>query len=184
MARKSSIKKLPPALRKEIDKLLADGRHTIDQIVAHLQSLGAEVSRSSVGRYSKQFEEVAAKMRESREIASAFARELGEVPEGDTGKVLVELTRNLVFKHVLNSTEMGADVAPQDMMRLAKAIKDLSSSSKLGIETEVKIREQARKEALEQAANEAEGVAKQAGLTEEQYGLIRAKILGVEVDNS
>lgn len=182
MPRKSSIKKLPPELRKEIDKLLADGRHTIDQIVANLQSLGAEISRSSVGRYSKQFEEVAAKMRESREIAAAFARELGEVPEGDTGQILVEIMRNLVFKLALNANEKDDDVEIKDVMRLAKAIKDLSRASKTGVEIEAKIREQARKEALEKAANDAAGAAKQAGLTEAQFGLIRAKILGVEVD--
>ncbi len=162
--------------------MLADGRHTIDQIVAHLRSMGADVSRSSVGRYSKQFDIVAAKMRESREIAAAFARELGEVPEGDTGQILVEIMRNVVFKLALNANENDDGVDVKDVMRLAKSIKDLSSASKTGIETEAKIREQAKREALEKAANEAEGIAKQAGLTEAQFGLIRAKILGVEVD--
>jgi hypothetical protein len=71
-----------------------------------------------------------------------------------------------------------------DLMRLAKSIKDLASGSKLGVETEAKIREQARKEALEKAAEAAHGVADQAGLSPEQWGLIRAKILGVEVDPS
>ena len=181
MPRKSSIKRLPPTLRKEIDKLLADGRHTIDQIVAHLRSLGADVSRSSVGRYSKQFDIVAAKMRESREIAAAFARELGEVPEGDTGQILVEIMRNVVFKLALNANENDDGVDVKDVMRLAKSIKDLSSASKTGVETEAKIREQARKEALEAAAQAVEKSGVQAGLDDNQLGIIRAKILGVEV---
>ncbi len=84
-SRKSSIKGLPPDLCKKIDKLPADGRHTIDQIVAHERFLGADVSRSSVGHHSKQYDAVAAKMRESREIAALSARELDKVPEDGIG---------------------------------------------------------------------------------------------------
>ena len=131
---------------------MADGRYTLDQVVAHVRTLGAVVSRSAVGRYSQQFEEVAAKMRESREISAAFARELGELPEGDTGLILVEIMRNLVFKLALSANEKEDDCDIKDVMRLAKAIKDLSQSSKLSVETEAKIREQARQEMAEEAA--------------------------------
>lgn len=184
MPPKSKIKALPAPIRKELDRLLAGGAHTLDQIVAHLQKLGAPVSRSAVGRYSQEFEEVAAHIRESREIASAFARELGEVPEGDMGRVLIEIVHRLVFKAGVAKLRDGDAIDAIDAARLAKAIKDLAAGSKIGLDTEIKIREQARKEALEKAAEAAQGAADQAGLTPEQWGLIRAQILGVEVDPS
>lgn len=184
MPSRSKIKTLPAPIRKELDRLLAGGAHTLDQIVAHLQKLGAPVSRSAVGRYSQEFEEVAAHIRESREIASAFARELGEVPEGDMGRVLIEIVHRLVFKAGVAKLRDGDAIDAIDAARLAKAIKDLAAGSKIGLDTEIKIREQARKEALEKAAEAAQGAADQAGLTPEQWGLIRAQILGVEVDPS
>ncbi len=180
MARKSSIRRLPPPLRKELDRLLADGRYTLDQVTAHLQTLGAAVSRSAVGRYSQEFEEVARHLRESREIAAGFARELGDLPEGDTGHMLVELVRSVVFRVAMKSAGSTDEVEPIDLARLAKAIKDLAAGSKISVEMEIKIRERAKREALEAAAQAAESAAKQAGLDDEQYALIRARILGVE----
>jgi hypothetical protein len=182
MPRKSTVKALPASIRKELDRLLTEGAHTLDQIVAHLRQLGAPVSRSAVGRYSQDFEEVAAHIRESREIASSFARELGEVPDGDMGRVLIEIVHRLVFKASLAKLRDGDAIDAVDAARLAKAIKDLAAGSKIGVDTEIKIREQARKEALAKAAEAAQGAADQAGLTPEQWGLIRAQILGVEVE--
>ena len=88
MPRKSSIKQLPPPIKTEIDRLLSDGRTTIDEIVAHLQKLGVTVSRSAVGRYSQRFEDVSRKMREAREISTAFAKELGDFKNDEVGRVV------------------------------------------------------------------------------------------------
>lgn len=150
MPARSSIKRLPQPLRQELDKLLASGRHTLDEICQHLRALGGEVSRSAVGRYSQEFEEAAAKIRESREIAAAFARELGDVPDGDMGRVLVELVHSLTYKVVMARAGDEGDIDPLEIQRLAKAIKDLSSSSKISADMELKIKEAAKQEAQEE----------------------------------
>lgn len=152
MARPSTIETLPPELRTAFDRFLATRKDlTIDDVTAWLneQLAGSgvqlSVSRSAVGRYRKSFEEVAAHIRESREIASAFARELGAVPEGDMGGVLIEMLRSLVYK--VGARKLGDDaVDPVEIARLAKAVKDLAAGTKLGVEAEAKIREQARRE--------------------------------------
>lgn len=160
MARKSTIKRLPPQLRKELDRLLTSGQYTLDQVVAHLRTMGADVSRSAVGRYSQEFEEVAKHLRESREIAAGFARELGELPEGDMGQVLVELVRSVVFRVAMRQTDKAEDIAPIELARLAKAVKDLASGAKTSVDMEVKIKEQARREMAEETKATLENAAR------------------------
>ena len=180
MSRQSTVKKLPAQIRKELDRLLAGGAHTLDQVVEHLRQLGAPVSRSAVGRYSQEFEEVAAHIRESREIASAFARELGEVPEGDMGRVLIEIVHRLVFKAGVAKLRDGDAIDAVDAARLAKAIKDLAAGSKIGVDMEIKIREQAAAEAAKEAAGAAEAVGREKGLSADTVEEIKSRILGIK----
>ena len=74
MSRHSSIELLPDEDKRELDRQLSEGKLTLDQLVAALESRGVTVSRSALGRYRKGFEETAAKLRESRDVASAFAK--------------------------------------------------------------------------------------------------------------
>ena len=60
MARKSSVQKLDTRLRSAVDELLRHGRHTLDDILAHLATINggaAPVSRSALGRYAQRAEE-------------------------------------------------------------------------------------------------------------------------------
>ena len=58
MGRKSTVAALPKELVEACNGLIRDG-HTIDQILTALQVLGADVSRSAVGRYVKQASRIA-----------------------------------------------------------------------------------------------------------------------------
>lgn len=181
MPQKSSVKRLEPAIRAEVDRLLAGGRHTLDDVVAHLQKLGAPVSRSALGRYSQQFEEVAARMRESREVATAFAKELGDIPNNDMGRTLVELLHGLVFRVLMQRAKEDEDqpLKPMDLMLLAKAIKESVGSTKLSAELEMKVRDRVAAETAKAAAGEAEVVGRERGLSAETVEAIKARILGI-----
>ncbi len=155
MAGKSSIKRLPPELREEFDRFLASAVHlTIDDICGwlneRLEAHGLEerVSRSAVGRYSQQFERVAAKIRATRELSAVFTKQLGEAAMNDSGRFLVETVRNLVFNISMAKHGEAADtVDPKDAALLARAMKDLASAAKLSVDVELKIREEAKREA-------------------------------------
>jgi hypothetical protein len=156
MPKPSTIDTLPPELRTAFDRFLASRKDlTIDDVTAWLNEQLADsgvqvsVSRSAVGRYRKTFEEAAAKIRESREIAAAFAREVGAAPDGNLGAQLVELVRGLAFKIATNSDAKQMDFA--DLAKLAKSVKDVEAGAKLSIEAEAKVREQVRKELEEEA---------------------------------
>ena len=55
------MKRLPEKVREEIGRLREKGR-TLDEIIAHLKALGAEVSRSSLGRYLENVDTIAEQM--------------------------------------------------------------------------------------------------------------------------
>ena len=52
------MKRLPEKVREEIGRLREKGR-TLDEILAYLKTLGAEVSRSALGRYTKNVDAIA-----------------------------------------------------------------------------------------------------------------------------
>ena len=146
MGRSSSITTLPPETRADLDKRLAEGRFTLDSLVDFLADQGHAISRSALGRYSKKFDDVAAKLRESREVASAFAQELGAVPNDEMGQMLVEMVHTLVFKASLGqSDKKDADVKAMDVMLLAKALKDLAGSKQISVKLALEIRAEEKK---------------------------------------
>lgn len=182
MTRKSSITQLDPAIREELDKLLREDRFTIREVVQHLQTLGADVSRSAVGRYHKQFDQIGKRMRESREIAAVWAQKIGNEPQGDIGRVVMEMLRTLAFDVTLELTkddektgEAKALLDPGAIGALALAMQRLESATKTSFERELK----ARKAALEDAAKVVEKIAAKGGMTAKTREEIKNGILGI-----
>lgn len=181
MVRKSTIKQLPADIRAELDRLLAEGRVTIDEIVVHLKKLGASVSRSAVGRYSQKFEDVSRKMREAREVSAAFAQELGDLKNDEVGRQLTEMLRTVIFNVLLPKvSNEEAAVKPSDLMLMAKAIKDLSSANKLSADLELKIRKEAAEQAKEEAIKGVIAAGKKNGLSKEVLDAMKRGVFGLE----
>lgn len=183
MPRASTVRRLPPELREQIGTLLTEGR-TLSEITAHLAQLGADVSRSALGRYKQHLDKVGEKLRHSREVAEALIAKLGNAPESKALRLNVELMHGVLMDLALSANEddesgedneggkaKGVVLDAQGAMWLSKALDHLSRASKADVELVGKIKEQARKEAeakLDQAVNAATGEAKRDILTSEQ----------------
>lgn len=174
MGKRSSIRQLPTELRAELDALLADGRFTIRDITDKLRELGADVSKSAVHRYSQDFERVAKDIRLAREMAIAIGRELEAVPDGDSGRLVIESLQALLLRARMQLAD-GDELDVQELSFLARAAKDLASALKSNVDTEIKI----RSKAVRDAADAAEEVAKAEGLSAGTIDAIRAQILGI-----
>lgn len=176
MPRKSSIKTLPPEILNAVNGALNDGR-TIDDVVALIRSMGKARSRSAVGRYKKQIDAVADKMRQAREMATVLVGEIGpNAPEGKTGRLLVEILQNITFNFLLREAEEDDAAADaRDLHFLARAIKDMASAQKIDVEREAKI----RRDQAEKAADEVDRIALAEGLSKETVDKFRAGILGL-----
>lgn len=182
MGRKGTIAKLPPEIKAECDRLIREGRATIDEIVAHLRTLGAEVPRSTLGDYKKRMEERLRRYREAQEVAGVWVAQLGEQPDSQTGQLLAELLKTIAFRTLADMQDQEAGAEPEDLMLLAKALKDMAGAQKTDLEFRTKLRSAFMAE-MEAKAREAEEevakVAKSAGLTEEAEARIREIVLGV-----
>jgi len=174
MAPRSSIRKLPDELRKELDRLLNDGQFTLIQITEHMRALGADVSKSSVHRYSQDFERMAEDIRLTREMARAVGRELKDDIDGNATQMLVESMHALLLKSRMQLADSG-DIDAKSVSDLAKAVKDLQTAAKSSTDMRMKLREQVAREAADVAG---EMVEKQ-GLSAETVENIKERILGI-----
>lgn len=180
MARRSTVKALPPEVRRELDRILTDGHHTLDQIVEHLRRLGAPVSRSALGRYSQEFEAMLADIRLTREMAAAVGRELSDLADGDATEMLVESLQALLLKARKQLID-GEEIRAKDVADLARAVKDLATALRTKADLVAKIREEAEKNTKSAAAKAAEAVARERGLSADTAAALKSQILGVKV---
>jgi len=182
MPRKSSVRRLPPEIREQIGKLLDEGR-SLDEILEHLRELGADVSRSALGRYKQRLDKVGEKLRRSREVAEALIARLGAAPESKSLRLNVELMHGLFTDLALKANEAedgegdegakskGMVLTSMDAMLLSKALDHLARASKQDAELVGKIREQAAREAqekLDKAVVTTAGEAKRKSMTPAQ----------------
>lgn len=178
MAGKSSIAKLPEPILLEVNAALKRNA-TIDEIVWMLKGLGADVSRSAVGRYSKQYADVAAEQREMQTIAKVFAGEFGTADD-QQGRLLIQLATTIATRLSMGiAADADRSIAMKDLTNLGRAVKDITSAAKIDVDREAKIRSETFDKARRQAADAAEGAAKAAGASPETINLIKGKIMGI-----
>lgn len=192
MARASSIKQLAPDVLEQLHTLLRDPRisqlDATAQINAILQERGDEpVSKSAVNRYKLSMDQVGKAIRESREMAEIWIGKLGAAPQSQVANLTSEIIRNSLIdlSLAIQRMTMGLD-DPEAAANAVRMVKDLAFSheklEKAVSETtnrEAKIKDQARQEALAQAAQNAEDTARALGMDETQAAFWRSKVLGV-----
>ncbi len=187
MPRKSSIKSLPSEILTEVNHLLGDDLATLDEIVAQLQGMGHERSRSALGRHKQQLDKVASKLRRSREMANALVKEIGpDAAEGKTGRMLVEILQSLAFDFLMKRAgddggDEQEDMVALDFARIGKALKDMASAQKIDVDRELKIRQETAKKASETAEKAVKEVGRKHGfkLPKEALTAIREQVYGI-----
>lgn len=173
-SRPSSITALDPKIKDAVDAAIREGRLTIDAIVRLIEQEGGDASRSAVGRYVKNAKERMEDYRKAQSMAAVWVDKLGKEPEGDIGRMVLEMLKLVAFKTVGNIEE----AAPEDLMFLGKAMKDIAGSDKLIVDREINLRKLVAARAAEVAASVAK-TAKKAGLSDETINVIRSEILGI-----
>lgn len=143
MPQVSKIRRLPPEIRAEVDRLIREER-TVEEIVTHLRSLGGEASASSVYRYTRSARKQLEKFRQAQEVAKVWVARMGEEPNGDVAQLNVELLRTIAFQVVsdmgdrLDEIDTG-DRAMQTML-LGKAFEHISKAERHSQEIRLRVR--------------------------------------------
>lgn len=175
---KSSIERLDKELVDVINEMIRDG-YTIDEMVAKLRELGASVSRSAMGRYSKRATDQIDMIREAQEVARYWGDVLSKKPDGDLGHMLSEQLRVAAFNALMRINEAERPASTKDLMFLASTIKNLSSTAKTDIDVSL-LRKRIQAEAEAKAtAKEFESQARQSGWDETAIQNTKARILGI-----
>lgn len=191
----SSIDRLPSEIREVIGALRQDGR-TIDEILAKLQELKVEVSRSALGRHVQTLAQVGERMRRSRDLAQSLTARFGDQPDNRLARMNLELLHNALFETLIaaDSSEGEGDeddeeadgrapiaMDPKSLKALADALRSMASAEKLDAERITRMKAEARREALEEAAKAVDKAAKKVsgGMTKDTIQAIKSEILGV-----
>ena len=164
---RSSVDKLPPALREAVNAAIADGA-TIDEITARIREGGESCSRSAVGRYSQNYRAMLRKRQESDRFMTQWMKEYGERPQGQAGLILIETMREMVMDTMAALTERGEPVPTQELERLTRVLKRIEDTDRLRL---------AREKAAAEAAKPKPKPRK--GLSPETVALIRSKVEGI-----
>lgn len=180
---KSSISRLPAEQKAYVEKLLREGRMTLDEIIADLQARYAgepagEVSRSALGRYGQGLAELTARMREIDQAANAlvgeFGDSLGEKASTLLSNAVVTLTTDLALK-AQNSGDVDVDTA----RKLARAAKDAMDTKRIDVNVRRAIAEEARQALLREQSAKLDKVVRSGGMSEASAADMRKKILGI-----
>ncbi|MDH5785339.1 MAG: DUF3486 family protein [Chromatiales bacterium] len=187
MARPSTIEQLPPDILEQLQALLRDPRvsqmEATKEINTILENVGhpERVSKSAVNRYSMRMEQVGERLRQSRQVAQMWIAKLGAQPQGQVGHLVNEILRTLAFD--LSMTMQQGEIDKEEAPEVAKMLKNmaiamerLEKAASENVKREQEIKQQARKEAAEVA----EKVAKQGGLSADSVQELRRAILGVK----
>lgn len=180
MGRQSSVKKLEPAARQFLERLLREDRHTLDELLAAMREKfpSAEVSRSAIHRHRTGYEELVKGMREQQAIASLVVSELGENPDEKAGALLVQTVTTLTNQVALQAAGEG-EVDVETVRKLARATKDVIQARRVDRQERIAIRQSARDELLAEQEASLQEVAKAQGMDEVQVDFWRRKFLGI-----
>lgn len=179
----STIDRLPDELKDLIAQLKRKGR-TITEIHDHLQKLDAGVSRSAIGRHVKSMAEIGEDMRRAGEMARFVVEEFGEETDERVGRANMAILQGAIMELLTERPvdEETGEVARLDageMKALSLSLQRLISSQRVDADRQLKLRAEARKEALLEAASAVDKAARAEGLTQATVDAMKTRILGI-----
>lgn len=188
MSGKNRIHYYPEDVRRAIDAALKSGGRTLDELLEQIRADHAErleqvgkepPSRSALGRYAKDFEETVREARELREVARGWVGELGEKPDSDTGRMLVELMQSLTAKSLLAAKQKGTmDI--EQLWEFARTVNRLSQADALQVRRAQVLKDEARKELIAEQELKLKAATKSGLISAETLATIRKQVYGLD----
>ncbi|MGF1775888.1 DUF3486 family protein [Vibrio nomapromontoriensis] len=183
--RPSKIDQLPDDIKSQLNVLLREGRMTqqkirdeVNQIIVDsgVDSEPEYIKRNALSRYSQAQRKAMERYQEAQDFTKYWVGQYGELPQTDISRGLIEMLKEQAFRVHMDSVEKDKTLDPKTLNNLALTIKRLNEAQA----GSVKLEKEIRKQALEDAANKAESVAKKAGLTSDTVKLLKAELLGIQ----
>ncbi len=182
MARKSTISRLPPEQRAFIEKLLREDRLTLDEMLVEIRAAFPQASppsRSTLGRYSKQFDVLAGRLRDIQAASKVLVSELGEDATERGGQLLVEAITTLATDAALRANDEDAAPSIKEVAELARGARAVLQARTASL----KERQAIEKAAIERMRSEQQKklgkLERDGAITPEVLARIREEIYGL-----
>lgn len=183
MPRREAVQSLPPEVKAWLDKSLMQGNFSgYELLEAELKTRGFQISKSAIHRYGQKFERRLAAIKASTEAARMLTEGASDDQDARS-EAVIALVQTELFETIVNLQEAAdEEIDPSERVKLlSSAAKNIATLSRASVNLK-EYQAKVRTEVLKAATKEAEKVVAQAGLTDEQWALIRGKFLGVEVE--
>lgn len=173
----STIDRLPAEIREEIAALRRDNV-SIDEILDHIRQLGAQVSRSALGRHVRSMADIGESMRRSQDMAKFVVGEFGQDPDARVARASMHLLQGAILE-IITQERLGEDGQPvtlsaEEAKELSLSLQRLVTAQRHDAERQLKM----RAEFAETAASAAETAMKSRGMSSDTIDFIRAAVLG------
>ncbi|NBB17033.1 DUF3486 family protein [Caulobacter sp. SLTY] len=173
----SSIDRLEPELQEALAALRRQGK-TVTEIHAGLVAMGAEVSRSAVGRHVKSMAEVGEELKKTEAMARFLVEEFGENPDERMARASMRILQGGILR-LLTERPVGEDGAVIEIdageaKELALALQRVVNSQATDTSRNLRV----RREVVATAADEAEKAMKERGMSADTIADIRRAVLG------
>lgn len=191
MGRKSSIDRLSAEVKTHIERRLAEGRMTLDELIDELRTTFPEEaaegdlpSRSAVGRYGQKLSRRLAAIRASTEAAKIIQANAGDDKDARSG-ALTALIQTELFEAILDMQESNSeevDSAERSAERvgvLSTAAKNIATLTRSSVDLkkfQAEVEAAARAKLLEEQKAKLDAMGSKAGVTEETKMLIRREL--------
>ena len=193
MGRKSTISRLPPDVKSYIEGKLAEGRMTLDELIADLHAhfpsaldAGELPSRAAMHRYGQKLERRLSAIRASTEAAKIIQAQAGDNSDARS-EALTALIQTELFEAILNLQEEDDAEKPMDpgervgmLSAAAKNVATLTRSSVNLKQFQAKVEEETRRKLLAEQEVNLQTVAKAQGMDETQVDFWRKTFLGIK----
>lgn len=184
MGRKSSIDRLPEDVKGHIERRIAEGRMTLDELIAELRATfpdeaaeGELPSRTAVHRYGQKLERRLSAIRASTEAAKIIQAQAGDDKDARS-EALTALIQTQLFEAILDMQEAsGEEVDSAERVGVlstaAKNIATLTRSSVNLKRFQAKVEEDTRRRLLEEQRAKLDAMGSKGGVTEDTKRAIR-----------
>lgn len=173
--RVSSVSVLPVEVKAWLDQeLITRNFSSYRKIADLLAGRGYQISKSAIGRYGVKFKQEQQQLRQSIEMAKAFAEVVG-----DDGAAMNQTLTALAQQELMAVMREKTYI---DQIKLPDLVRSIASLNRSDINTrKFQIEQAARSKALDDAANAVEKAAiEQKGMTSDQAQFWREQVLGVK----
>lgn len=169
MTRPSKVDRLPAELRDLIGRLREGGR-TLDEILAKLRELDADVGRSGLGEYLKKFDKMRERLHYSRSAAETIMAKLEEPGADDrVARFNIQSLHASVMDLLAAADGEEGGLDPKSAKLLSETLRNLVTAARGDQERNISLKkhlaEEARK-AIEKIADDVAGAGKPVDPTE------------------